>query len=152
MHRRRQEKSVAKVPKRAESESVAEKAGTFKTASQKTEVSSRGARVARPRNFHQDRVQQLFAELIPLFSLMILSLDRVRQRLVVLIIMVTALLRDRVQQRLVEQIFVPRVSASDSLNASGVDEGAPMVMGAPSRTHGLSFILKPSAHERELAS
>ena len=62
--------------------------------------------------FTQDRVQQLFAELIPMFSLMILSRDRVQQRLVVLMIMVTVLFRDRVQQRLVERIFASRVSAS----------------------------------------
>ena len=43
-----------------------------------------------------------------------------------------------------EQIFAPGVSARASLNGSGgVDEGAPTVMAAPSRTHGLSFILKP---------
>ena len=74
--------------------------------------------------FTQDRVQQLFAELIPLFSLMILSTDRV-------------------QQRFVEQIFEPGVSGSASFNVSGLDEGAPVVMGAPSRIHGPSFILKP---------
>ena len=82
--------------------------------------------------FTQDRVQQLFAELIPRFSLTILSRDRVQQRVMVLIIMVTALSWDRVQQRLVEQIFAPGVSASAFLNASGMDEGAPTVVGAPS--------------------
>ena len=87
------DKSVANVPMLAESESVAEKAGTFKTASQKTEVSSREARVARPLDFHPGQGQQLFVELIPLFSLLILSRDRVQERLVVLIIMVMALSR-----------------------------------------------------------
>ena len=70
--------------------------------------------------------------------------DRVQERLVdqTLLLAFKALYQDRVQRRLVEQIFAPSVSASASWRASGVDGGAPMVMGAPSRTHGLSFILK----------
>ena len=68
---------------------------------------------------------------------------RAHQRFTVQNIIFFVSFLNRVQQRIVEEIFALGVSARASLNGSGVDEGAPTVMAAPSRTHGLSFTLKP---------
>ena len=81
----------------------------------------------------QDRVQQLFVELIPLFSLMILSGTGFNS---VWWCSSSRLCSGTVPQRLVEQTFAPGVSARASSRPSGVDEGVPMVKGAPSALTG----------------
>ena len=122
------DKSVAKVSKLTESESVPEKAGTFKTVSQKTEVSSRGARVARP----QDVPGQGSAA--PLGARVARPQDVHPGQ------GSTAPRGADLPPHPACQGFPFRTVLN---KASGVDGGAPMVMGAPSRTHELSFIVKP---------
>ena len=70
------------------------------------------------------------------------SLDRAQPRLVELIFLFVALYRDRVQQHLMEQAFALDVFASAIWSSSGAARGVPVEIGAPSRAHGLSFIMK----------
>ena len=117
------EKSVAKVPNLAKSESVAENADIFKTASQKTEVGSAisGAAVSGGlRGFAQDTVQPRFLELRFLEVFMVLSQDRVQQRLLEVY---KVLPQDRVQQRVVAlNIAITAVFSQDSAHQRFVEQ------------------------------